>query len=60
MGLIDGEERLKGIFIAAVLTATLAFSMGFALLFTQPVSAAFPGANGKIAFSLGRVQNEFQ
>jgi hypothetical protein len=36
--------------VAAILATTLLLGTGITLLWTQPVWAAFPGANGKIAF----------
>jgi len=57
MDFVDGRKRLDGgarkagrLFVVSVLIVALVFSIGLASLFTQPVSAAFPGANGKIAF----------
>lgn len=44
--------------LAAILTATLLFGAGITLLWTRPVWAAFPGNNGKIAFTSMRDGNQ--
>jgi len=53
-GFRGDAHRASGLFLGVVLATTLVFNMGLTLLQTQQAWAAFPGANGKIAFDSNR------